>query len=173
MTHWPVTITMHDQTWTETVDAPTRADARGHAAYLYQGADVIDVADQSTDARIVYTEPDEPAPTIDQALAAVAWDAVNAHPDLHIGRHADETDCSWANRTVGGDYIEGRITWRTVGDRFEWTITLALEPANGGSTVEDEATTVVDPLAPLAWLDLARPVAELMGRLHTEAAASA
>ncbi|WP_160051081.1 hypothetical protein [Nocardiopsis sp. FR26] len=26
--HWPVTTTMHEQTWTETVDAPTRADGR-------------------------------------------------------------------------------------------------------------------------------------------------
>lgn len=173
MTHWPVTITMHDQTWTETVDAPTRADARGRSAYLYQGATRIDVADQSTDARIVYTEPDEPAPTIDQVLAAVAWDAVNAHPDLHIGRHADETDCSWANRTVGGDYIEGRITWQEADGRFEWTIAIALEPADGGFAVEDETTAVVDPLAPLAWLDLARPIAELMGRLRAEAAVSA
>ncbi|MFL1427118.1 MULTISPECIES: hypothetical protein [unclassified Nocardiopsis] len=173
MTHWPVTITMHDQTWTETVDAPTRADARGRAAYLYQGATRIDVAEQPTATRIVHTEPDAPEPTIDQVLARTAWDAVNAHPDLHIGRHGDETDCSWANRTPGGDYIEGRITWQAAGGRFAWTITIALEPADGGFTVEDETTAVVDPLAPLAWLDLARVVAELMGRLHTEASASA
>lgn len=100
--------------------------------------------------------------------------AINAHPWLDaVYPELEDTDLlispPWP-APVGdrpGGYIEGRATWNhTSGGTVAYQVVLAYEGPDG--TVEDEITAEITP-GPLAWLDLARPVAELMDRLHTAA----
>ena len=105
----------------------------------------------------------------------IAARAINAHPWLDaVYPELDDTDLlispPWPAECSDrpGGHIEGRATWNTTSTgTVTYHITLAYEGPDG--TVEDETTVEIDPLAPLAWLELARPVAELMGRLHAEA----
>jgi len=51
--HWPTTVTWDDgMTYVETVYALTWADARGAAAFIYQGADSIEVSRTPVDEPI-------------------------------------------------------------------------------------------------------------------------
>ena len=117
----------------------------------------------------------------------IAARAINAHPWLDaVYPELDDTDLlispPWPAECSDrpGGHIEGRATWNTTSTgAVNYHITLAYEGPDG--TVEDETTVEIDPLEhdirfvednwenPLAWLELARPVAELMGRLHAEA----
>ncbi|WP_433701816.1 hypothetical protein [Nocardiopsis sp. CA-288880] len=105
---------------------------------------------------------------------SIAARAVNAHPWLSaVYPEIEDTDLlisrpypSQVDDEPSG-YVEGRATWNLTSDgTVNYQITLAYEGPDG--TVEDETTVEITP-GPLAWLDLARPVAELMDRLHTDA----
>lgn len=118
------------------------------------------------------TPKTNPAPDVTPGLTAAR--AINAHPWLSaVNPEEEDTDLlispPWPAKT--GDslsgYVEGRATWNTTSDgTIAYLVTLAYEGPDG--TVEDEVSVEITP-GPLAWLDLARPVAELMNRLHTEA----
>lgn len=108
----------------------------------------------------------------------IAARAINAHPWLSaVYPELEDTDVLISPpypAPVGdrpGGYIEGRATWNTTSSgTVNYRVALAYEGPDG--TVEDEITVEIVP-GPLAWLDLARPVAELMDRLHTDAHAFA
>lgn len=112
------------------------------------------------------------------APGTIAARAVNAHPWLSaVYPEHDDTDLLIAPpypATVADEpsgYVEGRATWNTTSHgTVNYLVVLAYEGPDG--TVEDEITVEITP-GPLAWLDLARPVAELMDRLHAEAHADA
>jgi hypothetical protein len=104
----------------------------------------------------------------------IAARAINAHPWLSaVYPELEDADLlisppypSQVHDEPSG-HIEGCATWNTTGDgTVNYHIALAYEGPDG--TVEDEVTAEISP-GPLAWLDLARSVAELMDRLHTEA----
>lgn len=104
----------------------------------------------------------------------IAARAINAHPWLSaVYPELEDTDLlisrpypSQVHDEPSG-YIEGRATWNhTSSGTVNYLIALSYEGPDG--TVEDEITVEITP-GPLAWLDLARPVAELMGRLWTDA----
>lgn len=97
-------------------------------------------------------------------LSAVTPDPDDADTDLLISRAYNPGD-----EPLG--HVEGRITWNPTSDgTVNYQVTLVYE--GSGGTVEDEVTVEITP-GPLAWLDLARPVAELMDRLDRELTAEA
>lgn len=90
--------------------------------------------------------------------------AVNAHPWLHaaLGEDDDTELVITPLQTPSLDdpapgHFEGRITWTAGTGRTAYTVALAYEGPDG--TVEDQTTTTVPP-GPLAWVDLAREIAE-------------
>lgn len=107
----------------------------------------------------------------------IAARAINAHPWLDVVYpEYEDTDLlispPWPGKA--GDrlsgHVEGRATWNhTASGAVAYQVVLAYEGPDG--TVEDEVIVEIDPLAPLAWLDLARPVAELMARLTDDVVA--
>lgn len=106
---------------------------------------------------------------------AIAARAINAHPWLSaVYPEIEDTDLlisrpypSEVHDEPSG-HIEGEATWN---HNTDGTITYRVAISYEGThsiTVEDAAEAVIDPLTPLAWLDLARTVAELMIRLDRE-----
>lgn len=113
-------------------------------------------------------------------LGFIAARAVNAHPwlDATYPDH-DDTDLAitppypakYDDRPTG--HIEGRITWKPLDNgNVIYSGAIAYE-GTYGITVENDIEAVIDPLAPLAWLDLARAVAELVDQLDRELTAEA
>lgn len=100
--------------------------------------------------------------------------AVNAHPWLDATYpEPDETELlitpPWPalHQDQSGSYIEGCITWRdaTAGGVHEFTVELVYEGPDGD--LRDEFTLPVD-AGPMAWLELARPIAESLHGLHAQ-----
>lgn len=111
--------------------------------------------------------------------ARTAARAINAHPWLSaVYPEIEDTDLlitppypSQVDDTAHG-HIEGRATWHHNADGTV-TYHVAIAYEGRGGTAEDETTAVIDPLTPLAWVDLARTVAELVDQLDRELTADA
>lgn len=168
--HYPVTITDdHFGTYTETVTAPTHADAIRSAAYIYQQADDLTVSTTPVDEPITFVEPEEPDPTPSVA-GLIAARAVNAHPWLSTTYpDPDDTETAITPATPGSPYdsptghIEGRITWEVLPTGN--VIYAGVIVYEGVWAVEREFLLTVDPAQPLAWVDLTRSISELTDTL--------
>lgn len=168
--HYPVTITdTYFGTYTETVTAPTHADAVRSAAYIYQQADNLAVSTTPVDEPITFVEPEEPDPA-PSVTGLIAARAVNAHPWLsttYPGPDDTESAITPANPAEHYDtptgHIEGRILWQVrPNGNVIYAGTIAYE---GAWSVEREFLLTVDPTRPLAWVDLTRCISELVNTL--------
>ena len=152
--------------WTVSVEHDVPVSASGGLRYR------LDEITEHAPTTTPQDDTDEAA-TPDFGLTAAR--AINAHPWLSaVYPEAEDTDLlispPWPTKLHDElrGYVEGRATWNARPDgTVHYRVALAYEPRNG-VTVEDEVTAEITP-GPLAWLDLARPIAELMERLHAEA----